>query len=208
MPSSTNLPLEDWSWGSFPEYDDCVLSEAWARHTAISRATLYSSGNRDTQPRNLMVASLITAASPFISSIPIWACLSAKDRVDLNYERSRTASQLRQAQVSEILYVIDELKRADCENESPERPIVLAGDFNAQPNAPEMEMLQRHFRLLTPENKSGELWTHQQHRVLIDHVLLHDPAEQFEVISCHIQSAIPFDDLTDHRPTVGIFARA
>ncbi len=204
----TNLPVEDWSWGSFPEYDDCMLSGAWARHTAISRATLYSSGNRDTQPRNLMVASLNYRGIPFYFLNTHLGVLIGEDRVDMSYERSRAASQMRQAQVSEILYVIDELKRADCEYESPERPIVLAGDFNAQPNAPEMEMLQRHFRLLMPENKSSELWTHQQHRVLIDHVLLHDPAEQFEVISCHIQSAIPFDDLTDHRPTVGIFARS
>ena len=46
----SNLRIEDWSWGSYPDYDDCILSGAWARHTAISRATLYSSGNRDTQP--------------------------------------------------------------------------------------------------------------------------------------------------------------
>jgi len=85
---------------------------------------------------------------------------------------------------------------------------LLAGDFNAQPATPEMEMLQRHFRLLTPENERKELWTHHSHRFLVDHILLHDPADQFEVISCHIQSKIPFDDLTDHRPTVGIFAQA
>ena len=52
----------------------------------------------------------------------------------------------------------------------PERPILLAGDFNAQPDSPEMEMLQRHFRLLTPENKRSELWTHNTHRILIDHI--------------------------------------
>ena len=147
-----------------------MLSGAWARHTAISRATLYSSGNRDTQPRNLMVASLNYRGIPFYFLNTHLGFLIGEDRVDMSYERSRAASQMRQAQVSEILYVIDELKRADCEYESPERPIVLAGDFNAQPKRPEMEMLQRHFRLLMPENKSSELWTHQQHRVLIDHV--------------------------------------
>ena len=201
----TNLPVEQWSWGSYPDYGECV---AWARHTAISRATLYSSGNRDTQPRNLMVASLSYRGIPLYFLNTHLGVLIGEDRKDMSYERSRTASQMRQAQVSEILHVVEELKRADRDNEGPQRPILLAGDFNAQPSAPEMEMLQRHFRLLKPENRRGELWTHEQHRVMIDHILLHDPGEQFEVISCHIQSAIPFDDLTDHRPTVGIFARA
>ena len=204
----TNLPIADWSWGSYPAYDECSMSGAWVRQTIISRATLYSSGNRDTQPRNLMVASLNYRGIPFYFLNTHLGVLIGEDRQDMEYERSRAASQMRQAQVNEILYVIDELKCADRANEAPERPIVLAGDLNAQPNAPEMEMLQRHFRLLTPENKRSELWTHTRHRVLIDHILLHDPAEQFEVISCHIQSNIPFDDLTDHRPTVGIFARA
>ena len=204
----TNLPIKDWSWGSYPDYDDCIMSGAWARHTTISRATLYSSGNRDTQPRNMMVTSLNYRGIPFYFLNTHLGVLIGEDRRDMSYERSRTASQIRQAQVSEILNVIDELKRADQDNDGPERPIVLAGDFNAQPEAPEMEMLQRHFRLLTPENKSSEQWTHNSHRILIDHVLLHDPAQQFEVISCHIQSKIPFDDLTDHRPTVGIFALA
>ncbi len=204
----TNLPVEDWSWGSYPEYDACNMSGAWARATPISRATLYSSGNRDTQPRNLMVASLNYRGIPLYFLNTHLGVLIGEDRHDADYERSRIASQMRQAQASEVLCVIDELKRADQANGAPERAILLAGDFNAQASAPEMEMLQRQFRLLRPENKSSELWTHQQHRVLIDHILLHDPAAEFEVISCHIQSAIPFDDLTDHRPAVGIFARA
>ena len=204
----TNLPLESWSWGSYPEYGDCYTAGAWARHTAISRATLYSSGNRDTQPRNLMAASLNYRGIPFYFLNTHLGLLIGEDRGDASYERSRTASQIRQAQVREILHVIEELKRADAYHEQPERPILLAGDFNAQPDSPEMEMLQRQFRLLKPENKRSELWTHTTHRILIDHILLQDPAEEFEVISCHIQSAIPFDDLTDHRPTVGIFALA
>ncbi len=204
----TNLPVADWSWGSYPAYDDCHSSRAWARHTTISRATLYSSGNRDTQPRNLMVASLNYRGAPLYFLNTHLGVLLGEDRTDMRYERSRAASQMRQTQVSEILHVIDELQWADAAHEKPARPILLAGDFNAQPGAPEMEMLQRRFRLLRPENKRVELWTHQQHRILIDHILLHDPAEHFEVISCHIQSKIPFDDLTDHRPTVGIFAFA
>ena len=204
----TNLPVENWAWGSYPASDDCYNPGAWARHTTISRATLYSSGNRDTQPRNLMAASLNYRGIPFYFLNTHLGLLIGEDRRDASFERSRAASQIRQAQVSEILHVIDELKRADRDNEMPERPIVLTGDFNAQPDALEMEMLQRHFRLLRPENKASELWTHNSHRILIDHILFHDPAEQFEVISCHIQSKIPFDDLTDHRPTVGIFALA
>ena len=204
----TNLPIEAWSWGSYPSDGACAMASSWVRHTAISRATLYSSGTRDTQPRNMMVASLNYRGIPFYFLNTHLGVLIGEDRKDPTYERSRTASQMRQAQVSEILHVVDELKGADQANEGPDRAILLAGDFNAQPATPEMEMLQRHFRLLSPENEQEQMWTHYAHRILVDHILLHDPAEQFEVISCHIQSKIPFDDLTDHRPTVGIFARA
>ena len=204
----TNLPSEAWSWGSFPADDYCGESGDWARHTTISRATLYSSGNRDTQPRNLMVASLNYRGIPLYVLNTHLGVLIGEDRGDPHYERSRAASHMRQAQAREILHVIRELKCADQRHERPERAILLAGDFNAKPGAPEMDMLERHFRLLSPENAPRELWTHQAHRILVDHILLHDPAQQFEVISCHIQSAIPYDDLTDHRPAVGIFARA
>ena len=204
----TNLPVAEWSWGSFPDYNHCTMADSWTRHTTISRATLYSSGTRDTQPRNLLVASLEYRGIPLYVLNTHLGVLIGEDRHDPTYERSRTASQTRQAQVREILYVIEELKSADRVNEEPERAILLAGDFNAQPETPELEMLQRRFRLLSPENERRELWTHQAHGILIDHILLHDPAEQFEVISCHIQSKIPFNDLTDHRPTVGIFALA
>ena len=204
----TNLLSEEWPWGSYPNYNHCGMAGSWARHTAISRASLYSSGSRDTQPRNLMVASLNYRGIPLYFLNTHLGLLIGEDRRDPSYELSRAASHIRQAQVREILHVVEELKCADHTNEQPERAILLAGDFNAQPAAPEMEMLQRHFRLLTPENIKEELWTHQSHRILVDHILLHDPKEQFEVISCHIQSKIPFDDLTDHRPTVGIFARS
>ena len=204
----TNLPAAAWSWGSYPQDDDCHIAGGWARHTTISRATLYSSGNRDTQPRNLMVASLRYRGQPLYFLNTHLGVLLGEDRRDMSYERSRTASQMRQAQVNEILHVIEELKQADRAHEAPERAILLAGDFNAQPEAPEMEALQRDFRLLAPENQRNQQWTHQQYRILIDHILLHDPAGQFSVISCHIQNKLPFDDLTDHRPMVGIFALA
>lgn len=204
----TNLPSVDWSWGSYPSQDHCGMAGAWARHTTISRASLYSSGNRDTQPRNLMVASLQYRGIPLYFLNTHLGVLIGEDRRDPSFERSRTASQMRQEQARQILHVVEELKRADQTNEEPERAILLAGDFNAQPGTPEMEMLQRHFRLLAPENEPEELWTHHSHRILVDHILLHDPLDQFEAISCHIQSKIPFDDLTDHRPMVGIFAQA
>jgi len=203
----TNLAREPWPWGSYSAEDADTDSSAWARHTSISRASLYSSGTRDTQPRNLMVASLNYRGIPLYFMNTHLGVLIGEDRQDPSYERSRTASHMRQRQVNEILYVMEELKWADRVNECPQRAILLAGDFNAQPAAPEMEQLQQHFRLLQPENDSKDMWTHQQHRVLIDHILLHDPLQQFEVISCHIQTELPYDDLTDHRPVVGIFAR-
>jgi len=200
----TNLTPVDWSWGTYQNTISERMFSSWARHTTISRASLYSTGNRDTQPRNLMVASLSYEGIPFYFLNTHLGVLIGEDRHDPTYELSRVASLLRMEQVKEVLYIVEELKTADRDNEAGERPILFAGDFNAKPDTPEMEMLTRDFRLLSPENNE-ERWTHQTHRILIDHILVHDPADQFEVISCHVQSQIPFDDLTDHRPTVGIF---
>lgn len=200
----TNLRTTNWSWGTYESVVSQKIFNSWARHTTISRASLYSTGNRDTQPRNVMVASLNYEGVPIYLLNTHLGVLIGEDRHDPTFERSRAASQLRMEQVREILHVIDELKQADIANEAPERAIILTGDFNASPDSPEMEMLQQHFQLLSPENQATEKWTHQTHRILIDHVFLHDPAQQFEVISSHVQSSIPFDDLTDHRPMVAI----
>jgi len=201
----TNLKPMDWSWGTYESVVSQKVFSSWTRHTTISRATLYSTGNRDTQPRKLMVSSLMYNDIPLYLMNTHLGVLIGEDRHDPDYERSRSASQMRMEQVREILYVIDELKTADESNEAPERAIILTGDFNATLDSPEMEMLQQHFQVLVPENRASELWTHQSHRILIDHILLHDPAQSFEVLSCHIQSTLSFDDLTDHRPAVAIF---
>ena len=201
----TNLKPLDWAWGTYESTISHKMFSSWSRHTSISRATLYTTGNRDTQPRNLMVASLQYNDIPIYFMNTHLGLLIGEDRHDPDYERSRTASQMRMEQVREILYVMDELKTSDQENEAQERAIILAGDFNARADTPEIEMLQPHFQLLSPENNTAEQWTHQSHRILIDHILLHDPSQMFEIVSCHIQTSIPFDDLTDHRPAVAIF---
>lgn len=198
----TNLPPQDWPQDSYQPEGSPPMPSLWMRHTVISRATLYSSGDRDTQPRNLMAASLTYRGIPFYFLNTHLGVLTDEDRHDPANERSRAASQIRQAQAGEILRVADELKQADRAQGQPERAILLAGDFNAKPDSPEMKRLQSYFRLLRPQDGG---WTHQAHRILIDHILLHDPHGQFAAVSCHIQSRLPFDDLSDHFPIVGVF---
>lgn len=195
-----NLPREAWPQGSHAR-----AASPWTRSATISRATLYSSGGRDTQPRNLIAASLNYRGLPFYFLNTHLGTLTGEDRHDPAHARSQQASQMRQAQIREILRVINELKQADQAQDQPERAILLAGDFNAKPDSPEMTLLQGPFRLLRPQN---EAWTHQEHQIRVDHILLHDPHGQFAVVSCHIQSRLPFDDLSDHCPIVGIFDQA
>ncbi len=201
----TNLPPQGWSQGSYQPEGSPPMPSQWMRYATISRAALYSSGDRDTQPRNLMAASLNYRGIPFYFLNTHLGVLTDEDRHDLTNERSRAASQIRQAQAREILHVVAELEQAARAQGQPERAILLAGDFNATPDAPEMARLQGPFQLLRPQNAG---WTHQEHRILIDHILLHDPHGQFAAVSCHIQSRLPFDDLSDHRPVVGIFDQA
>lgn len=201
----TNLAPCDWSWGTYESSISEKIFNSWSRHTPISRATIYSTGNRDTQPRNLMVASLKLNEVPIYVINTHLGLLIGEDRHDLSYERSQEASRIRGEQVDEILRVVEELQTADAFNEAPERPIILTGDFNAQPHSPEMDLLREVFILLTPENPDKDCWTHQTHRILIDHVLVYDPHNQLDMLSCHVQTQIPFNDLTDHRPLVAVF---
>ena len=50
----TNLPMAEWAWQT-RHFSNGL---GWATASMISHATLYSSGSRDTQPRNVQVASL------------------------------------------------------------------------------------------------------------------------------------------------------
>ena len=196
----TNLPSTPWDWDTHPS-----AAETWTS-TFIGRPTLYSTGNRDTQPRNLVVASV---AHPEYGPLYIlnthFGTLTGEDRHNPDHPRSRFGEASRARQARQVLSVVDELRAAERAHERPSRPVILVGDFNAVPGSRSLDALEATFTRLTPQTPPADAWTHTGHRLLIDHIFVDDPAETLPDARCFIQTNLPFDDLSDHRPVIAVF---
>ena len=192
----TNLAKSEWAWQTRPFADDA----GWATACFISHAMLYSTGSRDTQPRNLQVASL---AHPRYGAVYILnthlGTLSGEDRHDLNHPRSQLGEQVRREQVAEIVRVMNELRESERTHNLPARPLILLGDFNAVPTSPSFQALCAHLRPLDVLPCEEE-WTHCTHKILIDHIFVDDPLGVLPPAKAEILTRPEVDDLSDHRP--------
>ena len=199
----TNLELASWPWsGSKPNYPGHGKLTALA--TQISSSSLYSSGDRDTQPRKLIVSSLNTPIGPVVFICCHLATLKNEDRRDQNHPITQKASLERQFQTRQILNIVEEIRGAEA-GKAKSWPIILAGDFNAEPLSKEMLMLQTEFKLLDPESTSGNKWTHINHQVQIDHIFLSDKEQRLgNNIECYVYDNPGIRDVTDHFPVYAI----
>lgn len=195
----TNLSFAAWDW-------DARAGAAWTV-TQISRAAIYSTGNRNTQPRNMMVASVQHPAYGALYVLNThFGTLTGENRHDPHAPRTLEGEAVRRHQAGEVLRVVGELRQAEIDHDKPARPIILAGDFNAVPSSEAMQDLSAVFTLLPVENPAPEQWTHTGHKILIDHILVSDPRGVLPTARCFIQTPLPFDDLTDHLPVAAVFS--
>ena len=203
----TNLPLTEWPWPLPPE-NHPGYANLRVLSTVISRATLYSTGDRNTQPRGVQVASVETPFGPvFFMATHLTTFFDDTERADPSRERTNGASQSRQHEVEQIIHVINELRAAETESEASPRPILLAGDFNAQPSSKEIRRLLEVFEFIQPTSKSGSLATHIKQDVQIDHILLSDPLKKLGTLKeCFIYEDARVNAVTDHRPVIATFA--
>lgn len=199
----TNLPPAPWAWPTIePE-------QHWALSTHIGRPTLYSTGTRDSQPRNALVASLRLGDLPLYVINTHLTTLKGENRHSNDDSRTMQASTLRCGEVGALTAITTQLIEAEyAADHSPIRPILLAGDFNARPNTPEMTLLAKRFTRLHPDTDPQECWSHVGHRVLIDHILLDDPSERLRPARCAVITDLPYSDLSDHRPVLATFEAA
>jgi endonuclease/exonuclease/phosphatase (EEP) superfamily protein YafD len=113
---------------------------------------------------------------------------------------------LRSAEVGGLSALAGELIEAEyAANHSPIRPIMLAGDFNARPNTPEMRLLKQRFRWVQPETEPFECWSHIGHRILIDHIFVDALDTRLMTQRCVVVTDLPYADLSDHRPVLAVF---
>ncbi|MEL6151490.1 MAG: endonuclease/exonuclease/phosphatase family protein [Chloroflexota bacterium] len=203
-----NLRSVPWPWKHHSGYnpDGTAATSLHPIITQISTATVYSTGNRDSEPRYLMVASLNhpTYGDLFFMNTHI-GTITGEDRHDSHHPRSREGEQIRLQQVREILRVTRELRAAEAHYRRPHRPIILGGDFNAVPDSQPIQVLREMFTLLDVDSPADEKWTHCVHKLLIDHILVSDPAGVLPPGHAHIITDGPFHDLSDHRAVYAIF---
>jgi endonuclease/exonuclease/phosphatase family metal-dependent hydrolase len=180
----------------------------WSICVPIGGAALYSTGTRDTQPRNLMIAALRHSIYGDLYALNTHlGTISGEDRHDPAHPRTVAGIQRRTQQAEQIVQATEELRAAEDENDFPPRPLILMGDFNALPGTAPMQTLQAAgYTLLPVRNPPAQQWTHTGHRILIDHILINDPRRVLPPAQARVQVDLPFDDLTDHRPVIATFA--
>jgi endonuclease/exonuclease/phosphatase family metal-dependent hydrolase len=198
----TNLPLAKWAW-SLPREGYPGAKGISAISSIISHAKLYSTGSRDTQPRNLIIACVESPFGALYFMSTHLSTLRGEERRNPQHPISQAASDERLFECSQILRVVDELRASEREANMEPRPIILAADFNAEANTREMQSLQPTFDLLQPT--PSENGTHINHKINIDHILICDPAQKLPSVQrCFINTAPEVANVTDHRPVIAI----
>jgi endonuclease/exonuclease/phosphatase family metal-dependent hydrolase len=201
----TNLPLCPWPWSS-AEANRPGHGRLDPLYTSISRATLYSTGDRNTQPRGMMVASLASPFGPVFAMATHLTTMSIdEDRLVPGEDRLSEAVQDRLTQIEQILRVVSELRAAEQHRGMSPRPIILAGDFNAQPASQELLRLETVFDRVVPMMPDGARWTHIKHKVEIDHIFIADPSGCFPTpIPGWVEQSDRVGFITDHRPVSAV----
>ena len=79
-----------------------------------------------------------------------------------------------------------------------EKPVFLMGDFNAQPDSPEIQSLKEDFTVLSDETLPT--WPAKDPKVTIDYIMVDKAhAEKIKVIS---RQTLPVPEATDHAALV------
>lgn len=197
----TNLPLSPWPWPSARQHRP-GQGRIDPLYTSISRATLYSTGDRNTQPRGMIVASLASPFGPVFAMATHLTTMSIdEDRLVPGEDGLSEAVLDRLNQIEQILRVVSELRTAEQLHGVTPRPIILAGDFNAQPASQELLLLETVFNRVVPSTSDELRWTHIKHQVEIDHIFIADPSRCFpDSIRGWIEQGDCVDLITDHRP--------
>lgn len=199
----TNLSPAPWPWPTVESHGPKV---DWATNVSIGRPTLYSTATRDTQPRCALVASLQLDDLPLFFINTHLTTLRGESRLNTDDARAGQASALRSAEVGGLSALTGELIEAEyAANRSPIRPVLLAGDFNARPNTPEMRLLNSRFRWIQPETEPFECWSHIGHHILIDHIYVNALDTRLKTRRCVVVTDLPYNDLSDHRPVLAVF---
>lgn len=163
------------------------------RNIPVFRPLAYE-GNRDTDPRYVLLTRLKEAPFPYVSTLHLTTLVGERPPKG-NPQKVKDAQQMRFEQVSRFLDLVRTyiLEKKD--------PLILAGDFNAM----EDERCLKHlldaapgFVRLRPENDGP---THPALPNAVDHIFFY-PQERLSDYACWIEPGDLSRRASDHLPVV------
>ncbi|ETR71740.1 MAG: hypothetical protein OMM_02263 [Candidatus Magnetoglobus multicellularis str. Araruama] len=197
----TNINFGNWPWKQpctgYPGHDKKSYIS-----TQISNASIYSTGNRDTEPRNIVVVPLqITSNITAFFIATHLTKLTGENRNNLEDSRSKEASEIRLGQINQIFKIVKEIQCMD--NYPLKSPIILAGDFNAMPGSIEILKIEEIFQRVPLKKSESHAASEEFNNV--DHIFLNDPNN---ILSTNYSIKVDphkINGITDHLPVVAKF---
>jgi len=197
----TNIRFGKWPWplpvNGFPGHDKKSYISS-----QISNASIYSTGNRDTEPRNIIVVPLqvLNNITVFFMATHLTK-LTGEDRDKTEDKRSIEASDIRLEQINQIINIVKEIQSMD--NYSYKCPIILAGDFNALPGSREICKIKEFFYRIPIKNSESKVSLDDTNQV--DHIFVNDIDNILTPIYSAIIEPCKIKGITDHSPIIAKF---
>ncbi|MFU8826803.1 MAG: endonuclease/exonuclease/phosphatase family protein [Brevefilum sp.] len=163
------------------------------RNIPVFRPLAYE-GNRDTDPRYVLLTRIKEAPYPFLSTLHLTTMVGERPPDIVPHKREQ-AQKMRLKQISLFL----DLVRAFILEQ--EEPLILTGDFNATEDEPAIQHLlesQPGFVRLRPENDGP---THPDLPRALDHIFFY-PRSRLVDYTCWIESNELSRRASDHLPVV------
>lgn len=151
-------------------------------------------GTRDTDPRYAIIARIKQSPFPFVATLHM-TTLVGERRGTTQPKINKQAQQLRYEQIERFLGLVREYILHN------NRPLILAGDFNAMPDETGLKDLlvsENGFMRLKPEDETP---THADLSKPVDHIFFY-PKERLVNYSCRIEGNDLSRRASDHLPVV------
>jgi len=149
-------------------------------------------GNRDTDPRFVLLSRLNVAPFPFVATLHLTTLVGERQPQPPN-NKIEKAQLLRHQQINRFLDLVNRYILKE------EQPLILAGDFNAtKDESCVLQLLESGFVRLEPENEGP---SHAGSGKMIDHIFFY-PRERLVDYQCHIDDGDLSKRASDHLPIV------
>lgn len=169
----------------------------------IDTPTIYL-GNRDTQPRSMLLTRIKLGNKAILFCCVHLATLKgerAKKGEKLDPEIAQKAKEIRAKQINWTVQYIESYQEAFQKQNGIREPVILVGDFNAEPGASELEGLKQLNLQLIPSVG----YTHRRHEILIDLIFVTGDIivdKKAKIIDLEKHEVSKDCSISDHNPVI------